>query len=280
LEALVLQSLSEVEDVMLRVLETLTLLHTLEMVHGAISPKSVVQDQGGQYFLQDVGGCSQGDDGACVTPMMRQLLPFTAPELFEGGVPSPQSDLFSLGATCDTLLKQLQVTFRKLGAIPSEKRFQLISRHVTRLMDPDLAMRYPNAGDALQAISRDLRHHEFRLHELMAEASKLPKGSDMQWYVDQIDNSIEAAREVRGTDVDEALLARARQFATERRAQNILSTALAASFEPIQKEKLGAKKKRLAREAKDAAAMAARGKMQAKFRALEAINATNEYSMS
>jgi len=121
--------------------------HAIGVVHGDLKPANIVRHRDGRWIVLDFGS------SAPVHGAIRSGTPaYAAPELLDGGLPSPASDLYSLGA----------VLFRlATGRLPVEADTldALKARHADgrrpRLTDlrPDLPMRL--AGAIEHALARN-----------------------------------------------------------------------------------------------------------------------------
>jgi serine/threonine protein kinase len=74
----------------------LAAVHAAGLVHGDIKVANVIREDGGRIVLLDFGSTAASDSSLGAvhgSPM------FMAPELFQGALPTPATDLYSLGAT-------------------------------------------------------------------------------------------------------------------------------------------------------------------------------------
>lgn len=128
------------------VVEALAAAHKAKVVHGAVHPRSVLVDEDGAIRLGDfvVGralttAVAQGADSS----LWRGLSGYLAPELVVGEDPSPECDVFAVGAMLFTMLSG-EVPPGTLHVTPA------VERLVQRALDTDLDRRYKSAADLLE----------------------------------------------------------------------------------------------------------------------------------
>ncbi|MBA3397157.1 MAG: protein kinase [Deltaproteobacteria bacterium] len=128
------------------VVEALAAAHKARVVHGAVHPRSVLIDEGGEVQLGDfvVGralttAVAQGADSS----LWRGLSGFLAPELAVGEAPTPACDVFAVGALLFTMLSG-EAPPGTLHVTPA------VERLVQRALDTDVNRRYKTARDLLE----------------------------------------------------------------------------------------------------------------------------------
>ncbi len=157
--------------VFVSVCEVVGPLHSAGVVHGDIKPGNVILDARGAAHVIDFGLArlpTRRDGTTGGTPG------FMAPELFAGGSPTAQSDVFALGATLWTLLLGEPPHGGSLGAgmrgdpprIPEnvEPDVRAALTIAIRAMDPDRNARIPNVRElvaALDPAARAAKRHRF-----------------------------------------------------------------------------------------------------------------------
>ncbi len=78
--------------------EGLVSLHGAHIVHGDISTRTVLSTSGeGAKLLLPGMWQAYGQDSELALAMLKQMAPYLAPEVNEGGMPTPQSDIYALG---------------------------------------------------------------------------------------------------------------------------------------------------------------------------------------
>ncbi|MEM6692381.1 MAG: serine/threonine-protein kinase [Planctomycetota bacterium] len=144
-------------------LSALGALHREGIVHGDVKPANIMLKRSGHAKLIDVGSAIDVDN----PPRERECTPmYAAPEVLEGGMATPQSDLASLGYVLIELLagqsvfnpeakfKQLLVAKRDLPQkltklLPQEvRRNEMLMKFLQRLISPDPSRRYVDAETA------------------------------------------------------------------------------------------------------------------------------------
>jgi Tol biopolymer transport system component len=159
----------EVALIGLDVCSALSAVHAAGLLHRDVKAQNVMRDRNGRLVLMDFGTSRDlaADEGAFVhdevgTPM------YMAPELFEGGKASIQSDIYSVGvllyrlvtgsvpveAHSPTALREAHQTRARipLADVRSDLPVAFI-RVVERALSTDAAERYPSAGALEMALS-------------------------------------------------------------------------------------------------------------------------------
>jgi serine/threonine protein kinase len=153
----------------------LAAVHGAGLVHGDVKAANVIREKGGRLVLADLGSATEitgredTGDAVSVSPLT------TAPEVLEGGPPSPAADLYSLGVLLyrilgnaypvetqdlNTLLELHRTGERKpLLDLRPDLPVELV-RLIERAMAPRLEDRFPSAGAMEQALDEVLRSSE------------------------------------------------------------------------------------------------------------------------
>lgn len=78
--------------------EGLVSLHSAHIVHGDISTRTVLSTSGeGAKLLLPGMWQAYGQDPELAVAMIKQMAPYLAPEVTDGGMPTPQSDIYAMG---------------------------------------------------------------------------------------------------------------------------------------------------------------------------------------
>ena len=144
-------------------LAALSALHRQGIIHGDIKPSNIMLKRTGTAKLIDIGAAFELTD----PPPRPTCTPaYAAPEVLEGGVGTPQSDLASLGYALVEMLAGVppfqgltrldelrrgksEAVWRLPELLPREvARNDLLMSLVSSLIDPDPARRFPDARAA------------------------------------------------------------------------------------------------------------------------------------
>ncbi len=144
-------------------LSALAALHRENIVHGDMKPGNIMLKLTGRAKIIDMGSAFETDD----PPQQRSCTPtYAAPEVLEGEIPTPRSDLASLGYVLIELMagKPLFSGINDLKLLLEAKRVvhqqledhlpeavtcnELLMNFCRRLVAPDPALRFPTAEDA------------------------------------------------------------------------------------------------------------------------------------
>lgn len=166
-------------------LAALAALHRERIVHGDIKPGNIMLKLTGSAKIIDVGSAFDVDN----PPAQRSCTPvYAAPEVLDGEIPTPRSDLAGLGYVLIELLagKQLfsgltsyqdlleakRTVHQRLEEILPDKLTcnELLMAFCRRLVAPDPALRFPSAEDAeLVEIGAAAFHRQLVLSDLASE---------------------------------------------------------------------------------------------------------------
>jgi hypothetical protein len=125
------------------VARALVAVHGAGLVHGDVSARNVMRDEGGRVVLMDFG---LGHRAGLEAGGLRGTRPYMAPEMLEGGRPTVASDVYALGV----LLFQLRT-----GGFPSETPLAeagRLRRVIERSRAPRPADRFQSAAEMLKVI--------------------------------------------------------------------------------------------------------------------------------
>lgn len=157
------------------VCEALEALHLAGVIHGDVSARNVSTSPEGAVKLRRAGVWSCYSHSTIAGPLMLGLMaPYLAPEVTEGGMPSPAADLYALGILLYQMLlghppfsgeNAVAIAIKHATApVPSLRGVNrsipvVLDEIVRKAVSKDPAHRYPNAS----AMLRDLR----ALHDAM-----------------------------------------------------------------------------------------------------------------
>lgn len=143
-------------------------LHREGVVHGLLSPGNIIREAGGRLVLLDVWPQGLPIEALAITA---EALPFIAPEVAAGEVPSVPSDVYSLGVALYFLVAgtppvQAGSMAELIGQHRAGKRVPLADlrpdlpedfiRIVERANEVDPARRFPTVSALKEALSRTL----------------------------------------------------------------------------------------------------------------------------
>jgi serine/threonine protein kinase/Tfp pilus assembly protein PilF len=149
----------------------LAAVHGAGLLHRDLKAQNVLREEGGRIVLMDFGTgeelrASGGTPGLVGTPM------YLAPEIFQGGAASVQSDVYSLGVLLFHLVTgQFPVHAASLPELEKAHRQRKATRlrdarpdvpasfvrAVERALDPDPRQRYATAGEMEAALGEALK---------------------------------------------------------------------------------------------------------------------------
>jgi serine/threonine protein kinase len=104
-------------------LEGIATAHRRGLVHGWLLPSQIMSDAAGRPLVGPFGAHHLSGLAATHTGGLEEIMMVTAPELRAGGDPTPQSDLYAVGAILRALL-----TGRLSGAEPEEEESPELER--------------------------------------------------------------------------------------------------------------------------------------------------------
>jgi serine/threonine protein kinase len=143
-------------------LETLSYLHSKNILHRDINPKNIILDQDRDIVLIDFGASKDGFNQISQSDAMTLIgTPnYSAPEqFFENSVQTPASDIYSAGAVIFFMLTGVDpsMDYRKgrLATVPrvvNQKISERISDIIIRAMNFDAAKRFQTSRSMLKAI--------------------------------------------------------------------------------------------------------------------------------
>jgi serine/threonine protein kinase len=163
-------SLDEVRKIFKPVCSALNYAHSQKIIHCDIKPANIMIDSVERVLLTDFGisrYANQQNTGG--TP------PYMAPEQFDGGRLSSQTDVYALGVTLYELLSGGKVPFR--GDTPQTKGTTLRDRiywEVMHLPYPDVKKYNPKVPDAVDAV----------IKQAMQQKPSLRQSGTMDFYRD------------------------------------------------------------------------------------------------
>ncbi len=125
-------TLSEVLALLAPVVDAVSYLHRqpIPVLHRDIKPANIVQKENGQTVLVDFGIAKEYHPDTTTTAIRHCSAGYSAPEQYSGVGTDPRSDIYSLGATCYTLLT---------GTVPMDA-LQRTTTFVTKGKDPQPAL--------------------------------------------------------------------------------------------------------------------------------------------
>ncbi len=145
-------SAAEVIDIGAKIAKALAVAHAAGVVHRDVKPGNILVTAWGEPALADFGIARVEGGQQTATGQVTASLAHAAPEVLEGGVPSPSSDLYSLGSTLFELFAGYPPHFRAADA----SVLALMRRVLTEsIPDPVvLGMPPPLAGAVVRATAR------------------------------------------------------------------------------------------------------------------------------
>ncbi|HEY5004036.1 MAG TPA: serine/threonine-protein kinase [Ktedonobacteraceae bacterium] len=163
-------TLSEVLALLAPVVDAVSYLHRqpIPVLHRDIKPANIVQKENGKTVLVDFGIAKEYHPDTTTTAIRHCSAGYSAPEQYSGVGTDQRSDVYSLGATCYTLLTgtvpmdalQRTTTFVTKGKDPLPALNELVpvlSIPVTRVLERAMAIsaerRYATVADFWQALN-------------------------------------------------------------------------------------------------------------------------------
>ncbi len=162
---------AEVIDIGAKIAKALAVAHAAGVVHRDVKPGNILVTAWGEPALADFGIARVEGGQQTATGQVTASLAHAAPEVLEGGVPTPSSDLYSLGSTLFELFTGYPPHFRAADA----SVLALMRRVLTEpIPDPVvLGMPPPLAGSVVRATARH-PEQRFATGEEMATALLAP----------------------------------------------------------------------------------------------------------
>ncbi len=157
-------------------LEALERLHAAGFVHGDLKPSNVLVDEGGHPAILDLGVARRWRRGGTASELVVGTPSYAAPELFIGQLPSPASDLYSVGLMVyEALTGALPdlnpaiplVRLQSRTVTPISKRVPDLPPQVVEFVDALLRpveTRPTSATDALEILGRGTLEDRLREH--------------------------------------------------------------------------------------------------------------------
>lgn len=162
---------AEVIDIGAKIAKALAVAHAAGVVHRDVKPGNILVTAWGEPALADFGIARVEGGQQTATGQVTASLAHAAPEVLEGGVPTPPSDLYSLGSTLFELFTGYPPHFRAADA----SVLALMRRVLTEpIPDPVvLGMPPPLASSVLRATARH-PEQRFATGDEMAAALTAP----------------------------------------------------------------------------------------------------------
>jgi serine/threonine protein kinase len=191
---------AEVARIGLCLLEALEVAHRAGVVHRDVKPSNVIVGPDGRIALTDFGIATvDGESGDTTTGVVVGSPPYLAPERVHGGVPTPESDLWSLGATLWTAAEgrppfRGASSFAVLDAIVHDEPpvchrcTGALADLLLRLMDRDPAERpgYAEIREVLEEVARESRQGQaWPLEPYPTESMSGPMSGPLQESFDR-----------------------------------------------------------------------------------------------
>ncbi|MDH4077385.1 MAG: protein kinase, partial [Acidimicrobiia bacterium] len=166
---------AEVIDIGAKIAKALAVAHAAGVVHRDVKPGNILVTVWGVPALADFGIARVEGGQQTATGQVTASLAHAAPEVLEGGVPTPSSDLYSLGSTLFELFTGYPPHVRAADA----SVLALMRRVLTEpIPDPVvLGMPPPLASAVLRATARHADQRFATGDELAAALESLPGGA-------------------------------------------------------------------------------------------------------
>ncbi len=151
-------SSAQIVTFLYQILPTLEAVHDRGAIHRDIKPANVMKSSNGDIYLIDFGAVKQVMNGL---PTQQSIVigtdGYASPEQMMGAAVSPASDLYSLGASCMSLMtgkNPKDENFRDMlcnwqGSVEIEPQLANI---LSRMTSPQARERYQSAGEVLSAL--------------------------------------------------------------------------------------------------------------------------------
>jgi serine/threonine protein kinase len=153
-------SSTQIVTFLYQILPILEAVHDRSAIHRDIKPANMMRASNGDVYLIDFGAVKQVMNGL---PTNQSIVigtdGYASPEQMMGGAVSPASDLYSLGASCMSLMSGKNPKdehFRDMlsdwhGSVDIDPRLAAI---LTRMTSPQSRERYQSAGEVLTALEQ------------------------------------------------------------------------------------------------------------------------------
>lgn len=157
----------QVRDVGIQIADALSAAHDAGILHRDIKPDNILIDRRGGYLLTDFGIATLEDGTRSTTGSFAGTYAYLAPELLKGERATPQSDVYSLGATLYTLAAGVPAFTGTTDATPAAVIFRVVSEPapplshavhqglraiIEKAMSKDPSDRYQSAAELEQAL--------------------------------------------------------------------------------------------------------------------------------
>lgn len=168
-------SAAEVIDIGAKIAKALAVAHAAGVVHRDVKPGNILVTAWGEPALADFGIARVEGGQQTATGQVTASLAHAAPEVLEGGVPTPSSDLYSLGSTLFELFAGYPPHFRAADA----SVLALMRRVLTEpIPDPVvLGMPSPLASAVVRATARYPEQRFATGDEMAVALTSAPPGS-------------------------------------------------------------------------------------------------------
>ena len=93
-----------VRDDMVSICEAVQAAHDNSVLHRDLKPGNILRARAGRPLVTDFGIARLTDDGASLSTSLTLTPLYSAPEVFEGAEPTPQQDVYALGAVAFAML--------------------------------------------------------------------------------------------------------------------------------------------------------------------------------
>ncbi len=146
-------------NVLLQICTALSYLHSFGIVHGDLKPENILITDLGQVKLIDFGISREEDNRSTSSDVQAATPTYMSPELLhEKGIPSVQSDIYSLGILAFELILG-KITHGKVIISMAPKGLQAI---LARALRPNPSERYQNVVELIEDLSRYVHSGEYQ----------------------------------------------------------------------------------------------------------------------